>query len=206
MSYVPGPKARAEYRAFTKRGGPVVLEVEPFLVDPSPPLAAPGPSPLETELIGRGVTPAMAADLVRHHGEETIRTQLEHLDWLAEKKPGKVADPAAYLVTAIRNGHAAPKGFVSQAERQRREEARQAQEREQAQRRRREREQEARERAERQAVDAFIQQLTPAERQRLEAEALARADPETRQSYEEAGPARFRASLLLGLVREQVAN
>ena len=30
MFYKPGPKARAEYRAFAKRGGPAMLEVEPF--------------------------------------------------------------------------------------------------------------------------------------------------------------------------------
>ena len=28
MVYVPGPKARAEFRAFTKRGGPRTLEIE----------------------------------------------------------------------------------------------------------------------------------------------------------------------------------
>ena len=87
MLYVPGPKARAEYRAFTRRGGPTVLEVEPFLAAPAPPLAAPGPSPLEAELIGRGITPAMAGELVRDHGEEKIRAQIEQLDWLAETKP-----------------------------------------------------------------------------------------------------------------------
>src|SRR5262245_33067600 len=75
MLYAPGPKARAEYRAFTRRGGPV---------------------------------PAMAGELVREYGEERIRAQLEHLDWRLEMKPGKVADPAAWLVAAIRNGHAAP--------------------------------------------------------------------------------------------------
>ena len=48
--------------------------------------------------------------------------------------------------------------------------------------------------------------LTPAERKALEAEALAGADAETRQSYENAAPARFRASVLLGLVREHVAQ
>jgi hypothetical protein len=206
MLYVPGVKARAEYRSFTRRGGPVVLEVEPLLLDPSPPLAAPGPSPLEAELIGRGITPAMAGELVRDHGEETIRAQLEHLDWRLETKPGKVADPAAWLVAAIRNGHAAPRGFVSKAERQRRAEARQAQERAKVEQRRREREQAARDQAQRQAVDAYLQRLTPAERQALEAEALARATPEARQGYEEAAPARLRASLLLSLVREHVAR
>jgi hypothetical protein len=206
MLYTPGPKARAEYRAFTRRGGPVVLEVEPLVLDPSPPLPAPGPSPLEAELIGRGVTPAMAGALVRDHGAETIRAQLEQLDWRLETKPGKVSDPAAWLVAAIRNGHAAPKGFVSKAERQQREEARQAQERAKVEQRRREREQAARDQAQRQAVDAYLQRLTPAERKVLEAEALARAAPEARRGYEEAAPARLRASILLGLVREHVAR
>jgi hypothetical protein len=206
MLYVPGPKARAEYRAFTRRGGPVVLEVEPLVLDSSPPLPTPGPSPLEAELIGRGVTPAMAGELVRDYGEEKIRAQLEHLDWRLETKPGKVADPAAWLVSAIRNGHAAPKGFVSQAERQRREQMRQAQGRAQVEQRRREREQAARDQAQRQAVDAYLQRLTPAERKALEAEVLARATPEVRQCYEAAAPARLRASMLLGLVREHVAQ
>src|SRR5262249_55033830 len=142
MLYTPGPKARAEYRAFTRRGGPVVLEVEPLVLDPSPPLPPPGPSPLEAELIWRGVTPAMAGELVGQCGEEKIRAQLEHLDWRLETKPGKVAAPAAWLVAAIRNGHAAPKGFVPKAEWQRRAEARQAQERAKVEQRRREREQE----------------------------------------------------------------
>ena len=34
MLYQPGPKARAEFRAFTKRGGPVMLEVEPLAFAP----------------------------------------------------------------------------------------------------------------------------------------------------------------------------
>ena len=206
MLYTPGPKARAEYRTFTRRGGPTVLEVEPFALSPAPTLPAPGPSPLEAELIDRGITPAMAGDLVRDHGEEKVRAQIEQLDWLVETKPKKVADPAAWLVAAIRNGHAAPKGFVPKAERERREEARRSQERAQAEQRRREREQAARDQAQRQAVDAYLQRLSPAERKALEAEALARADAEARQSYEEAAPARFRASLLLGLVREHVAQ
>ena len=188
MFYVPGPKARAEYRAFARRGGPTVLEAGPLplMAAPAPPLAAPGPSPLEAELIGRGITPAMAGDLVRDHGEEEIRAQVEQLDWLVETKPKKVADPAAWLVSAIRNGHAAPKGFVSRAERQRREEARQAQEREEAEQRRRQREQEDRDRATREGVDAYLKRLTPGERKALEADVLAAADLEARQGYEEA--------------------
>jgi hypothetical protein len=206
MLYVPGVKARAEYRAFTRRGGPVVLAVEPLVLDSSPRLAPPGPSPLEAELIGRGITPAMAGELVRDHGAETIRAQLEQLDWRLETKPGKVADPAAWLVAAIRNGHAAPKGYVPKAERQRRAEARQARERAKGEQRRREREQAARERALCEEVDAYLQRLTPAERKALEAEALAQASPEARQGYEQAAPARLRATMLLGLVHEHVAR
>jgi hypothetical protein len=206
MFFTPGPKARAEYRAFTRRGGPTVLEVEPFLAPPVSPLPAPGPSPLEAELINRGITPATAGGLVQDHGEEEIRAQVEQLDWLTETKPGKIADPAAWLVAAIRNDHAAPKGFVPKAERERHEAERRAQEREQAEQRRREREQAARDQARRQAVDAYLARLTPAERKALEAETLARAGPEARQGYEETTPARLRATFLLGLVREHVAQ
>ena len=99
-----------------------------------------------------------------------------------------------------------PRASSAVAERQAREEARQAQEREEAEDRRRQREQAARERALREEVDAYIERLTPAEREALEAEALAQADPEARRAYEEAGPARLRAALLLGLVREHVAR
>ena len=96
MLYPPGPKARAEYRAFARRGGPAVLEVEPLVLDPSPRPAAPGPSPLEAELIGRGITPAVAADLVREHGEEKVRLQIDILDWPAreeasqDRRPGRL--------------------------------------------------------------------------------------------------------------------
>jgi hypothetical protein len=205
MLYTPGPKACVEYRAFARRGGPAVLEVEPLVLAPPPRAAAPGPSPLEAELIGRGITPAIAADLVREHGEEKVRLQIEILDGLPEKRRGEITDPAAYLVTAIRNGHAAPKGFISRAERQAREEARRARERQEAEDRRRRREEEARERALREGVDAYLGRLTPAERATLEAKVLAQADPETRRVCE-AAPARFRAAALLGLVREHVAR
>ena len=177
MLYRPGPKARAEYRAFARRGGPAVLKVEPIPAAPPPRPAAPGPSPLEAELIGRGVTPAMAADLVREHGEEKIRLQIDILDGLPEKRRGKIADPAAYLVTAIRNGHAPPEGFVSKAERQAREEAKQARERKAAEDRRRERAEAAREKAERQAIDAYWSALTTEQQAELDAAATAQADP-----------------------------
>jgi hypothetical protein len=157
------------------------------------------------ELIGRGVTAAVAVALAREHGAEAIRAQIEHLDWLAEKKPGRIGDPAAWLVSAIRCGHAAPGGFVSRAGREAREEARRAKGREEVEARRRRREEAARDRAEREEVEAYRGRLSESERSALESEALAGADAEARRAYE-SGPGRFRAAMLRVLVREQVAR
>jgi hypothetical protein len=178
MLYMPGPKARAEYRAFTKRGGPTVLEVETSEVTPLA-IAAPPMTELEQELIRRGITPATATELVRDHTEEKITAQMERIDWLAEKKPEKIDDPAAYLVGAIKNDYAAPKGFVSKAERERRQEAKRQAEQKAAEERRRKQEEEARERAERRAIDAYWESLTPQQQAELQAQADAQADPES---------------------------
>ena len=105
---------------------------------------------------------------------------------------------------SITDDYAAPKGFESRSARQARAEAKRQADREVAESRRRQREQESRDRAHREEVDAYIKRLTPAERTALEAEALDRVVPEVRQTYEEAAPARFRASVLLGLLREHV--
>ena len=188
MLYMPGPKASAEFRAFTKRGGPTVLEMEHPSLESSPDLtAAEPPSPLEARLIGHGVTPVMAAELVRQHGEETVRAQLEYLDWrLGGKKAEKIADPAGWLVSAIKTGHAAPKGYVSKAERERQAEAAKQQQQAEADKRRRKQEQEARERAERQAIDAHWESLTKEQQAELQARADAQTDSE--QLAKETGP------------------
>lgn len=171
--YQPGPKARAEYRAFAKRGGPTVLEIEPL--DPEP---VPAGAELEAELVGREVSPAVAAELVQQHAEEKIRAQMERVDWLLEKNPGKIAEPAGYLVEAIKNDYAAPKGFVSAAERQRRAEAKQAKERQAAEERRSKQQEEARVAAERQAIETYWQSLTKEQQDELDAAAQGAADPE----------------------------
>ncbi len=206
MLYKPGLKARAEYRAFAKRGGPVMLEAEPFNDDPLPLLAAPELMPLAAELVNRGVSEDAAKQLVRDHAEEKILQQMEILDWLMETKPAKVSEPGAYLVAAIRNGHATPKGFVSAAERQAHEEARQAKERQAAEERRQERERKARDGATRRKVDAYLKQLGQAERKALEAEALAAASPSDRESYDSHIMARFRDTLMLCMISTYLAG
>ena len=180
------------------------IQQPPALAAPPPARAAAEPDPpLVAELIKRGVTRATAAELVRQHPAETIRTKLDVFDWMIGKRDKRLArSPAGYLVKSITDDYAPPKGYVSRAERQACEEARQAKDRQEAEDRRRQREQAARERALREEVDAYLERLTPAEREALEAEALAQADPEARQAYDEAGTARFQAALRLGLVRE----
>ena len=204
MLYQPGPKARAEYRAFTKRGSLPLLEIE--LAEPSPPLASPDLTELEQELIRRSITPTTAKELVREHAEEKILAQIERLDWQMEKNPEKIVEPAAFLVQAIKNDYAAPKGFVSKAERQRRAEAKQAKERRAAEVRRREQEKEALERATRRKVDAYLKQLDPAARLALEAKALETASQTDRENYESHVMARFRDTLMLGMIREYLAG
>ena len=203
MLYQPGPKARAEYRAFTKRGLPTVVEID--MSEPCLPLADPH-TELERELIERGVTSAAAVELSRNHPEEKIRAQIERLDWLKEKKPEKIDDPAAYLVGAIKSDYAAPKGFISKAERQRRAEAKQARERQAGEERRRQQQQAARERAEEEAVAAYLKALTPDALARLEAEAIAQASEDTRKNLNDPSMKSFRKSLTSMLVKEHITR
>jgi hypothetical protein len=186
MFYQPGPKARAEFKTFTKRGGPSVVEIEPLPPDPLPLLAARESSPLEAELIERGITPATAAVLVRQHDAARITTQIEILDWMEAKKPGKITDAAAWLVIAVKNGHAIPKGFEPKAVRQKREQAKQAKERQAAEASRRERQESAREADERKAIIDHWESRTPEQQATLQAQADAQADPE--QLAKETGP------------------
>lgn len=185
MFYKPGPKARAEYRAFAKRGGPVILEAEPFNDDPLPQLAAPDLSPLTAELVKRGVSEATAADLVQQQLAHIIEQQIEILDFrLAGKKADKIDDPAAWLVSAIKKPHTPPKGFKTTAQRQAdKEAARQAQQ-DAVEASRIAIQQKASKDAAKAAAEAQIKQLSPDERAALRATLLAQADEQTRQMFE----------------------
>lgn len=206
MLYKPGPKARAEYRAFAKRGGPVMLEAEPFNDNPLPQLAAPELTPLVAELVKHGVSEAIAANLVKQHQAEVIELQIEILDYrLAGKKADKIDDPAAWLVSAIKHPHTPPKGFTTRADRQAQADAARQAEQLAAAKRRQEREQEARQQETRQKVDAYLKQLDQAERMALEAKVLAAADPKDRENYESHIMARFRDTLMLGMIRHYLA-
>jgi hypothetical protein len=202
LIYTPGPKARAEFQAFTKKGGPVLLGVEPPRARPEPLLPAqapptavePAPMGLAAELVARGVSRAVAAELVREFPEDRLRRQIEVVDWLRETKPKRVKDVGAYLAKAIREDYAVPAGFEGKAGRAARETAERAaldREVEAREARARERDSEAR-------IKAFLAALTPDERAALDTEALAGAAPADRAVYA-AAAAPVRRLLLVGL-------
>ena len=123
LVYTPGPKAKAEHQAFTRRCGMALLALEPPPAEAKAPEVEPEPTGLERELVERGVTGSVAADLVRDFPEDRIKAQIEQVDWLRETKPKRIADVGAYLAKAVRQDFAAPAGFTSKAERAARETA-----------------------------------------------------------------------------------
>lgn len=189
MLYTPGPKARAEYRTFTRKGG-VVLDVEASSraatkpeqpkagVSPEPAPQSPKLSEHETTLIARGVTPSTATELVAAFPAEHVQARLEAFDWLVEKKDKRVSkSPGGYLADSIRKGYATPKGFESKAEQTKRLEAEQEKQRQAAEAKRRaEAAERAREEAEQARIDGYWNSLTPAAQEALQAEALAKTN------------------------------
>jgi hypothetical protein len=141
---------------------------------PAPPIIP----PLVAELIKRGVSDKTAADLVSKHLADAIQAKLDAFDWLVESKDKRIGkSPEGYLVKSICDDYKAPKGFVSAAQRHQQQEARQAREQAEAAERRRQREEEAHEKAERNAIDAYWNALTPEQQAELQTAADAQADP-----------------------------
>ena len=179
MIYQPGPKAKAEYAVFNKRGGPSVLEIE--TLDATTPLL-PGFSPLEQALTRHGISGSSARELVTRHSGERIEFQIECVEWLLDKHPEKIDEPAAYLFSAIEKDYAPPKRFVTKAERQRRAAEKQAREHKLAEDKRIAQEHDDRVKAERLAVNAYRQALTAEQLSQIEADAVAHADEASRTS------------------------
>ncbi|MBV8077746.1 MAG: replication initiator protein A [Planctomycetaceae bacterium] len=170
---------------------PAPVEAKPVEAKP----AEPEPTGLEKELVDRGVTRSVAAELVRDFPAERIRRQVEVVDWLRETKPKRIKDLGAYLAQAIREDYAAPAGFEGRAERTARETAeRAALDREVAARKAKAREQEERDR-----IQAYWEALSPERRAALEAEALAEAAPADRAAYAAATAPPVRRMLRAGL-------
>ena len=125
------------------------------------------------------MTASTARELVREFPEERVREQIERADFLRARRPGKVKDLGAYLVKAIGDDFAPPAGYESRADRAGREAADRERHRQERDRRERELKAREREREEEASVMDYWQGLTPEGRVRVEAEALADADPAT---------------------------
>jgi hypothetical protein len=151
---------------------------------PEPPVAAtePGTSlmpSLKEELIRHGVSPTKAETLMRDYAAELVESKLEVFDWLITKQDKRVArSPAGYLVKSIEENYTAPKGFESREQRQRREAARREEETRKAKEYHRQQAERARERAERTAVEAYWNSLSPAEQTSLDEKSYAQANPD----------------------------
>jgi hypothetical protein len=175
--------------------------------EPSMPLAEEEPPtpPLVAELVMRGVTKATAAELVQQYPADLIGQKIEVFDWLAEKQDKRIEkSPAGYLVKSIASDYAMPKGFTSRADRQAREEARQAKEREAAEQRRSQQAAEIRQQERRRDADAYWSKLTPAEQAGLGAEILAAASESTRSTYLALQRQRMGDGFLAGIRREYI--
>jgi hypothetical protein len=147
------------------------------------------------EVVARGVSSAVAAELAREFAEDRIRRQVEVVDWLRETKPKRIKDVGAYLADAIRKDFAAPAGFKSRAERAEAEATARAQQEQQEQARRAK----ARAQAERDRIQAYWEDLPRERRAALDAEALVGADPADRAAYEAAAAPPVRRMLQAGL-------
>jgi hypothetical protein len=189
LVYEPGTKARAEHRAFTSKGRLVATWAELPLGAPEPPPATsakaatspePEPTGLERELVERGVTRSVAAELVRDFPAERLRRQVEVVDWLRETKPKRVAAPAGFRSRAER----AEAEATARAQQDQQEQARQAT---------------ARAQAERDQIRAYWEALPAERRAALDAAALAEADPTDRTAYETATAPPVKKMLQAGL-------
>jgi hypothetical protein len=179
-------------------------------VPASLPVAAPEtvniqPSPILAELTKRGVKESTAAEMVQKYPAPYLEGKIEEFDWeMTQPKPPK--RPAGYLVTSIRDGYDADPDFVSRAERERQAEATRLAKEKDAENSRRKRQQKADEEALQAEVEAHIKRLSPVERMAAEAEAMANASPEARENLENPIMARYRDTLMLGLLREHVTR
>jgi Replication initiator protein A len=189
------PMTAAERYSKTGRGAWNIRFVRklPPPAETKPP--EPEPTGLEKELVERGVTRSVAAELVRDFPADRLRRQVEVVDWLRETKPKRIKDLGAYLAEAIRKDFAPPAGFRSQAERAEAEATARAEQDRQEQAR----QATARAQEERDQVQAYWEALPAERRSALEAAALAEADPAARAAYETATAPQVKKMFRAGL-------
>lgn len=137
------------------------------------------PPSLEENLVRFGVHARKARELAATCAKELIKEKIAIATWMKERGDSRIAcNPAGYLVCSIEQAYAPPQDFKSEQDQAKRKKvgevaakaklAKDELMRQQA---------EAREAAKRKAVDHFLCSVSPEERSRIEAEALASAEP-----------------------------
>lgn len=166
-----------------------------FIHKAAPKLEEPSPedSALVKRLVDRGVTPSVAANLVRDYPQELIEMQIAVLDRLQQAKEREpIRNPAGYLVKAIKEGYLPPANLAPKKSSSKRQVAMN------------------RAAAEtpdpvREAIEAYLSSLSQEETDALEREALERADRHLVEGYQrskEAGGAAFGVYRRMVLERE----
>jgi hypothetical protein len=143
-----------------------------------PPAPVPSLHPLAQVLNRHGVTPKVAAELVRDYPAERVEAKIDLLEWLQEQKPGRVNEPGAWLVHAIRDDYSPPKGYRPKAEREAKKKAAADARRKAEEDRRHAAEERQREEAERVAVEDYWNRLSPDDRSALETRAMEKCNPD----------------------------
>ncbi|MCX6917618.1 MAG: hypothetical protein NT167_32055, partial [Verrucomicrobia bacterium] len=153
------------------------------------PVNLPGTDALLAALTERGVSPSTATATVRKYRRERITRQIEVFDWMLARKDPKVSrNPPGFLISAIKAEYAPPRDFISQEENLKREQkTAERKSRSEARKRERAAGEEARQAGNEKQVRTFLESLSPAERARIEGEALARASAFQRKLIERKG-------------------
>lgn len=199
----------SEKERFSKKGREwsirfVQKNASPALPEPAQGAEQETPS-LVAVLTSRGITAKTAAELVKHHPAETIQAKVEVFDWLKEKKDKRIGtSPAGYLVKSIKDDYASPQGFITKAERDRQAEVTRQHQQAEATKTRRKQQEAHREREEAKQIAAYRQTLTPEQVAKLEADALAQASEDERQSINDPIVSRFRATMVHKMTDEHI--
>ena len=141
--------------------------------------------PLAAALVTRGVTDFKALELVQQHQADAIEAKLDVFDWLVGKGDKRVAkSPAGYLVKSITDDYAKPKGFISKADLEKQAETKRDASQQTQTESRRKHEADAAEKAIRQEILTRRKHLNKDDLAQLEAQAIAGATDELRQSVD----------------------
>jgi hypothetical protein len=129
MLYTPGPKAVAEFEAFTNRQARLQSQTgaRAAAAETAPPLP-PGETDLLAQMVRRGISEKKSRELLANlKPSQEVMDQLEYVDSLiAKDSKGRVENPPGLYVFYIRDNIAPPADFQTSRKRRLVEEAQQA--------------------------------------------------------------------------------